>query len=217
MDNKRLFLEIQKHLMEDSIPSQYFKKLIEEQSLTNTSLSILEKLKPIKQDSSCNYKDNVLVHTLKVIDEAAKVRDTANNKEAFMWAALLHDIGKEKAPINNNSRIFYENHNRIGAEMTRRILRDFTENKEFIEYVINLIKYHRTCSYVIKRISLGDTSSMIKTANLHDVALLCLCNNLNKEPITNDTKYKILDNINTFLSIMSSRTGVYYHKLDIIF
>lgn len=217
MNNKELFLEIQKHLIEDYAPSQYIKKLIEERTLTNTSLSILERLKNIKQDSLCNYKDTVLVHTLKVIDEAAKVRGTANNKEAFMWAALLHDIGKEKAPINNNSRIFYENHNRIGAEMTRRILRDFTESKEFIEYVINLIKYHRTCSYILKRISLGDTSSMIKTTNLNDVALLSLCNNLNKEPITIDTKYKILDNINTFLSIMSNRTGVNYHKLDIIF
>lgn len=63
------------------------------------------------------------------------------------WAALLHDIGKvPTAKIGydrwKNYTLTFHNHNKVGAEMAKKILRQLKFPKDKMEYIIWLIYNH---------------------------------------------------------------------------
>ena len=75
-----------------------------------------------------------------VIDAAAKVKDRSKDKKVFLWAALLHDIGKPDTTEHRNGRITSYDHDKIGAEMVANFLREFTDDYDFIEPVVSLVR-----------------------------------------------------------------------------
>lgn len=193
MSNQNLFLEIEKHLLEDLKPSLFLDKIKEEESFKNSSFNIFNQLNKENQID----KSNPWTHTLNVIDIASKYKYLSSNPRIFMWAALFHDIGKTRTtnPI----------HDRIGGEITRRLFREYSEDTYLNEKVISLVKHHSAPKFILNRISYS-IIDLIDSTDLHDVALLSLCNrlgNLNDE--NNDLDRNLLD-INKFLKIMSSKT-----------
>ena len=185
MTNQNLFLEIEKHLLEDVKPSIFLNKIKEEESFKNSSFNIFNQLNKENQI----HQSNPWTHTLNVVDLASKYKDLSNNPKAFMWAALFHDIGKIRTlnPI----------HDRIGGEITRRFLRD--------EKIISLVKHHSAPIFIINRVSYS-IIDLINTADIHDVALLSLCNRLGTLSSKNNDLEKNLLDSNKFLKIMSSKT-----------
>ncbi|MPQ42190.1 HD domain-containing protein [Clostridium tarantellae] len=215
MTDKELFLQIEKHLLEDANPSIYLRNILNNESFKNSIFSILYELKNIQQNPNYHPEGCVLTHTLLVVDEAAKIRKKANNKAAFMWAALFHDIGKAKTTLEIDDEIVDKNHDRVGAEMVRRILREVSTNNNFNNYVINLVKHHMTHFYVLNKSSYGEVHHMIYNANIYDLALLSYCDRIGKNIVNPTTKYKILKSINQFLNIISKRTYKNYSSLNI--
>ena len=64
-------------------------------------------------------KGDVWTHTMLVLD---KVREQSDNVN-FLWAALLHDIGKPgTAGINSCGDINNHGHDKLGAEMALEIM-----------------------------------------------------------------------------------------------
>ncbi|MGL5245752.1 MAG: HD domain-containing protein [Sarcina sp.] len=215
MNNKDLFLQIQKHLLEDSNPSIYLRKILNDGTLKNSLFYIISDLENIKQNPIYHPEGCVLTHTFLVIDEAAKVKEKANNKEAFMWAALLHDIGKTKTTLEIDGEIIDKNHERASAEMTRRLLREVSNDLVFNENVINLVKHHMTHLYVINKLPYGNVHNMVNTTDIHDIALLSYCDRIGKEFNSLNKKNEILKSVNKFLTIISQRTYNNYKALKI--
>ena len=185
MTNQNLFLEIEKHLLEDVKPSIFLNKIKNEESFKNSSFNIFNQLNKENQI----HQSNPWTHTLNVVDLASKYKDLSNNPKAFMWAALFHDIGKI----------------RVGGEITRRLLREYSDDTYLNEKIISLVKHHSAPIFIINRVSYS-IIDLINTADIHDVALLSLCNRLGNLSSKNNDLEKNLLASNQFLKIMSSKT-----------
>lgn len=57
------------------------------------------------------------------------------------WAALLHDIGKPKAKMENDG-LNFNNHDKLGAEMAEAILQRLRFSNDLIKKVTHLIRFH---------------------------------------------------------------------------
>ena len=215
MKDKDLFYDIEKHLLEDDIPSKYLRTLITENIGVESKFHILKELSKVLQDPHHHPEGDVLEHTLQVVDEAAKVRGKANNRRAFMWAALLHDLGKEKTTMMRKGRWTAYNHDRVGAEMTRRLLREISDDKEFNDIVCNLTRHHMSYLYITKRLPFGDIKSMVENTDINDVALLTLCDRLGRGEQSEENKEKILDSLNEFIKILSAKTDKKYNPIGL--
>lgn len=218
--SEELFYELEHHLLFDEKPSTFLLETFLN-SDNNTCYDLIKaiySLKGIKQNPKFHPEEDALTHTLYVVDEAAKYRELANNKKAFMFAALLHDIGKSKTTIiDSDNNIMDTHHNLVGGEMARRILRNYMNDITLRDNIVSLIKHHMTHFYVLNRIKTNEVLNMIETTDIHDVALLALCDRLGKGNLSYESKDATLNDINKFLDIMSSKTGIAYEKFSINF
>lgn len=206
--NRDIFLEIETHLLFDEKPSNYLNELVGEDYLEESCFNVLKELKTIPQNPKYHGEGDVWKHTMHVVDEAAKYKFHSNNIKAFMWAALLHDIGKIKTTlIDKNGHITVSNHDRVGGEMALRLLRECNVPISLRDVIVMLIKHHMTYSHVIRKTSTGTVLNLIEKGDINDVALLSLCDRLGTEGLPVDVKNSILSDINYFLEIMSQRTG----------
>jgi putative nucleotidyltransferase with HDIG domain len=175
---KVTFDEITCHLLNDNTPSEYFKGLDKE--LRKHPLSLIRELKNVEQSPKYHPEGNVWNHTMMVVDEAAKVKDHSSDTKVFMWAALLHDIGKPDTTKVRRGRITSYDHDIVGARVARKFLEFYTKDDEFIDKVGNMVKYHMHMLYVLKGLPFGNSARMIEETNIHDIALLCRCDRLGR-------------------------------------
>ena len=173
------FDELTRHLMDDNSPSEYFNSLRTE--LGEYPMSMIGELKNVEQSIKYHPEGNVWNHTMLVVDEAAKVRGYCNDPRVFMWAALLHDIGKPNTTKLRKGRITSYDHDIEGAKLSRNFLDYYTKDSEFINKVSMMVKYHMHMLYVLKNLSFGNPKQMIKETDTHDIALLCRCDRLGRK------------------------------------
>lgn len=136
-------------LMKLCKPSELIKIL-----LNWSDISILEPIKRLKtceQNKEHHPEGNVLNHTMLVIDKAAKYRDMIDPqwKREFMWAMLLHDIGKPDT--THPEKLTAYGHDIVGAKLAREFLLEFGFNAIFIEKVCNIIRTHMRPRMLIKQ------------------------------------------------------------------
>ena len=103
----------------------------------------LETLVTCPQRLDFHPEGNVMNHTLLVVDLAALCRQKTSWPLAFMWSALLHDIGKPlvttpegKAPGHNESgvQVFNQYFNHFFENKKRKIYRFFSNDFNFYVY-----------------------------------------------------------------------------------
>ncbi|WRR95120.1 HDIG domain-containing protein [Sinanaerobacter sp. ZZT-01] len=149
-----------------------------------------------KQSPLYHPEGSVWNHTMLVIDEAAKRKKQSRNPSVFMWAALLHDIGKPSTTKIKKGKIISYKHDIAGAELAYNFLSAFTKDTHFINQVCSLIKYHMHILFVIKDLPFSDLEGLRKNANITEVALLGLCDRLGR---TNANLAEEEKNIQLFL------------------
>jgi putative nucleotidyltransferase with HDIG domain len=176
--NDITYEELTMHLMNDNSPSEYFNGLDKE--LKSIPLNMLLELKDIEQSIKYHPEGNVWNHTMMVVDEAAKARIYSNDSKVFMWAALLHDIGKPDTTKVRKGRITSYNHDVVGAGLSEKFLGFYTKDSNLINKVSLMVKYHMHMLYVLKGLPFGNPKQMIKDTDIHDIALLCRCDRLGR-------------------------------------
>ncbi|SHI60570.1 HDIG domain-containing protein [Clostridium cavendishii DSM 21758] len=206
--------EIEKHLLEDKKPSIYLNEAKNKGFFKIQGIEVLNELENIPQSPKHHPEGNVWNHTLLVVDEAAKYKDLSSDARVFMWAALIHDIGKEKTTMNKEGRITAYDHDRVGAEMARRMLRKISEDIVFNEKVVNLVRYHMQYLYVSKRLPFSDIKAMSENSNPEDIALLSLCDRFGRGKLSKSQKEDMLSDINKFLKQVSSTSGEEYKLIE---
>ena len=216
MNNRELFKVLEKHILEDKVPSKFLISLNEEGELENSFLEIIKELEKVQQEKKHHPEGNVWNHTLQVLDEAASLRELANNKREFMWAALLHDIGKKDTTKMRKGRWTAYDHDRVGAKLAENILRNVVEDDKFIRDVSNLIRYHMSYLYIDKNLPFAKPEEMVLNSDLHDIALLTYCDRVGRGEKSLDEKKKILNSINDFIEKTNSITNKKYEKLNIL-
>ncbi|MDI9488030.1 HDIG domain-containing metalloprotein [Herbinix luporum] len=195
------FEELNKHLLEDIAPSGYFNSLDKE--LDIYPLNLLKKLKNVEQSKKYHPEGNVWNHTMMVVDEAAKVKDQSSHSKAFMWAALLHDIGKPDTTKVRKGRITSYDHDELGAKISKEFLEEYTNDEDFIKKVCLMVKYHMHMLYVLKGLPFGNPRQMVKDVDIHDIALLCRCDRLGRIGVDKEAEIKnykeFLDKLKTLV------------------
>lgn len=163
LPKERIAGELSKALLKAKKPSVFFNSLYEcEQTKWFKEVYAL---KGIKQDSEYHPEGDVYMHTMSVLDQAGGLFPTGiDNPDRylpFMLSALCHDFGKvNTTEINSKGRLCALNHEITGIPIANDFLGRIYNNKGFIKYVDNMIKYH------MKAHSCFNNRSKTKTTNL---------------------------------------------------
>ncbi len=96
------------------------------------------------QDPAYHPEGDVFEHTMQTLDAAAQLSiENEYVRLILLYAALCHDLGKvtttEKQDDGSITRIGHDQH---GALITKKMLKRITENKDLIDAVATLVKYH---------------------------------------------------------------------------
>ena len=187
-----LFNEIDYHLTVDRKPSIYLKALNNPIFENEHPFTMLSRLKSIKQSPQHHPEGSVWNHTMLVLDEAAVRKDQSSDSRVFLWAALLHDIGKVVTTRVRKGKITAYDHDKAGAGLTREFLQDFVD-EPFISKVEALVRWHMQILYTTKNMRFANLNEMRREANVEDVALLGLCDrlgrgNVNRHDVEEDVR-----------------------------
>jgi uncharacterized domain HDIG len=114
------FDEFEAHLLGDEKPSEYFTALINEGNFpAEYPFSMIPALKRIPQQKEHHPEGDVFNHTMQVTDIAASVKRESKDPRAFMWAALLHDLGKIPTTKIRKGKITAYDHDKEGEKLAR--------------------------------------------------------------------------------------------------
>ncbi len=177
---QEVFELIEYHLLKDEKPSSFLSSLSGKQEFQEYPFSFLLDLKGTEQSPIYHPEGNVWNHTMLVVDEAADRKNQSKDERAFMWAALLHDIGKPATTRKRKGKITSYDHDKAGAKLAREFLSLFSEDKQFIDHVYSLILFHMQILYVVKGLPFADISGMKAFGELNEIALLGLCDRLGR-------------------------------------
>ena len=179
MKLEELFEEMDVHLQKDDRPSEYLEKAGESELFLHFPFEMLHRMKKTKQSPKYHPEGNVWIHTLMVVDEAAKRRNQSANPRVFMWAALLHDIGKPDTTRLKHGKITSYNHDREGERLAREFLEIFSDDEVFIRDVCGLVRYHMQILFVAKKTAFAELEEMKK----REAALFGLCDRLGRDGV----------------------------------
>lgn len=178
--DKEIFIDIERHLLEDDKPSDYIKEALKEKLLDEYPFSMIKELQEVDQNPKYHPEGNVFIHTMMVVDEGAKNRAKSNDKRIFMWALLLHDIGKKPTTKLRKGRLTSYNHDIVGADMTVKFLNYFNEDKEFITKVRGLVRWHMQSLFVTKDMKFQNIGDMLKDVMVNEIVLVSLSDRLGR-------------------------------------
>lgn len=176
----QLFEKIELHLMEDERPSQFLNIISHDFLFTISPFDLLVKLKTVEQSPIHHPEGNVWNHTMLVVDEAAKVRKESKDSRAFMWAALLHDLGKSSTTKIRNGKITSYNHDKVGASLVKNFFMKFTDDAEFIDKVVTLVRWHMQILFVVNNLPFANIREMKQQVDINEIALLGKCDRLGR-------------------------------------
>ena len=191
-----LLYEINNHLLMDEKPSEYFNSIIDVPIFKEHPFCMLYNLKKAEQSPVHHPEGNAWNHTLLVVDYASKQKNKSKNEKVFMWAALLHDIGKPPTTKVRKGKITSYDHEKVGAVMAREFLEEFTTDESFINDVCSLIRWHMQILHVVKNMLFGNIKDMKEETDINEVALLGYCDRLGRK---NPDVEKEQNNIEVFL------------------
>ena len=179
-ENLIVFQQMETQLLQSEHPSTYFNSLLGQPWFQEEPFKNLYQLSKTEQSPIHHPEGDVWTHTMLVVNEAAKNRDKSSNPRVFMWAALLHDIGKGKTTKYRKGHITSYDHDKVGEDLTKEFLSQFTKDQEFIKQVCGLVRWHMMILYVTKNLKFGNKEKMLAETNLVDLGLLGWCDRLGR-------------------------------------
>lgn len=200
MNNKdyEIFLEIEKHLLNDEKPSLFLTKMKDKKLFNSYPFSMIGDLEEVQQNPKYHPEGNVFIHTMMVVDEGAKNRDKSNDKRAFMWALLLHDIGKKPTTRMIKGRLTSYDHDKVGEKMAVKFLEYFDMDNDFIERVTGLVKWHMQSLFVTKDSRFQNIDDMLKDVDTDEIVLVALSDRLGRGGLDKEGINETISDINKF-------------------
>jgi poly(A) polymerase len=111
-------------------------RLLDESGLVQYILPEVLLMKGVEQPPQYHPEGDVYVHTMLLMEQLNEV------ELALAWGCLLHDIAKPNTFERAADRIRFHGHDRIGAEMTEKILRRLHYPNDLIRVVAALVAEH---------------------------------------------------------------------------
>jgi len=177
--NNNVFINIEEILLKEKKPSLELEKIIEGKEFKASDFKIIVKLRDIPQEKKYHPEGNVWNHTKMVVDIASIIKEFSEDIRSFMWAALLHDIGKIPTTKFIRGRYRSYDHDREGAKMAYNLMSKYVDNK-LAEDVKILVRYHMHHIYIGKNMKFADYKGLIESNKINDIILLFIADKLGR-------------------------------------
>ena len=202
---KEKFLEIEKHLLNDEKPSIYLNEQVENGDFDEYPLSMIKDLLTVEQNPIYHPEGNVFIHAMMVVDEGAIVRERSKDKKAFMWALLLHDLGKKPTTKLRKGKLTSYNHDTVGAKMAREFLEYFNQDEVFINKVISLVRWHMQILFVTKNSRFQNIKQMLEDVDVDEIILVSRCDRLGRGNLNKLKREETLKEVENFKKILKNK------------
>ena len=194
-----------KQMIEDALmnleqPSTLLNQLLDEPWMKEEPFHRLYQLNKTEQSPIHHPEGNVWKHTMLVVNEAAKIKHLSTQPRVFMWAALLHDLGKPATTRNRKGKITAYNHDSVGAPLVVEFLQALGEEEDFIQKVTAMVRWHMQVMYVTKDLPFAQTDQMLKEVDPKEISLLGYCDRMGRTGIDQKEQEK---DIRLFYEIIS--------------
>ncbi len=165
LSKERVEGELKKALMQAKKPSIFFEALRKMEQL-DVWFPEMAQLCGIPQNTKYHLEGDVWVHTMMVLDAAAKYREKVQYPFEFMMAALVHDLGKIVATTEQDGVVHAYRHETCGLPLVRTFVRRLTSEKHLLQYVLNMTELHMKPNVVF-----AAQSSIKSTNHMFDRAI----------------------------------------------
>jgi tRNA nucleotidyltransferase (CCA-adding enzyme) len=155
---ERIMGELEKALMKAKKPSIFF-EMLRKMNQLSIWFPELEALIGVEQNPKYHSEGDVWVHTMMVLDEAAKLKNHAENPLGFMLSALTHDFGKAVSTEVINGEIHSYAHEIKGLPLVKDFIRRITNEVALKKYTLNMAELH------MKPNVLASVNASIKSTN----------------------------------------------------
>lgn len=129
------------------------------------------------QEPDWHPEGDVFVHTMMVIDEAAKSKvqlNTDSEKHILMLSSLCHDLGKAVTTFEKNGRIVSPMHEQKGVPIAEEFLIRIGVYFEYLPQIFSLIREHlRPTQLYINKNNVSN-NAIIRLSNRVDIRMLLL-------------------------------------------
>lgn len=189
LPKERVYMEMEKLLIKSPRPSIGLRYMEELGILSQFPL--LEEMVGCPQDPDHHPEGSVWEHTLMVVDEAAKQKHKSKDPISFMWAALLHDIGKPQTTSLVQGRITSYGHDKVGGELAVEFLKTLTDEKKLLSSVRTLVENHmQPILFYRAKDSIKDGAfrRLALKVDLDELALLSLCDRLGRKGVDKESE-----------------------------
>ena len=141
LPGERVMGEMEKALFKAERPSIFFEALRKMRQLS-VWFPELEALIGLKQNPAFHPEGDVWTHTMRVLDEAAKLRPAAKQPLWFVLSALCHDFGKAVTTEEIGGVLHAYEHEKKGLPLVQDFLHRMTRETKLCEYVLNMTELH---------------------------------------------------------------------------
>ena len=141
LPKERIEGEVKKALLKASRPSIFF-EILRQMDQLEYWFPELKALIGVEQNPVYHAEGDVWNHTMMVLDEAAKLRDTVQNPYWFMLSALVHDFGKAVSTEAVAGTLHAYQHETAGLPLAKAFLQRMTAETKLIAYVLNMTELH---------------------------------------------------------------------------
>ena len=179
--SERIWGELKKALLKAERPSIFFEEMRRMEQL-DVWFPEMKMLIGIEQSPLHHPEGDVWTHTMLVLNEAAKLRDKAQNPIGFMLSALMHDFGKVLTTEIADGKIRSYKHETEGLGMVRRAMERIMNEKKQINYVANMTELHMKPNMLAaQNAGIKATNRMFdKAESPHDLILLARADDLGR-------------------------------------
>ena len=164
LSKERVEEELKKALLKADRPSIFFEVLREMDQL-DVWFPELKRLIGVEQDPIYHPEGDVWIHTMEVVDRAAKHRENVSDSFSYMLLALTHDLGKIVTTAEKDGRIHAYGHETEGMPLVEAFVSRITNEKDVMAYVRNMVPLHMKANVAAySKPSLKSTNRMFDAA-----------------------------------------------------
>ena len=206
LPRERIEGELKKALLKAEKPSIFFEVLREMDQLDYWFPEV-KALIGVEQNPKFHSEGDVWIHTMMVLDEAAKLRDRAAEPYWFMLSALTHDFGKAVCTEEKDGVLHAYQHELAGIPLAETFLRRITWETKLIEYVLNMVEYHMKPNTVASARSAKKVTTRMYDLAVDPEGLICIAladdrGRITQVPATNHEAF-LYERLEVFRELMS--------------
>lgn len=173
LPRERILGELEKALLKATRPSIFFEMLRRMDQL-DVWFPELKSLIGIEQNPKYHTEGDVWVHTMMVLDQAAKLREFAKSRLGFMLSALCHDYGKAICTEIIKGEIHCYGHEVAGLPLVKAFMNRITSEGGLTKYVLNMAEHHMKPNALAAQGASVKSTNRMFDCSVDPEGLLCL-------------------------------------------